>query len=60
MLRIIEPNAADSGLLVPAWDFYGTRTIKYIDGAENATSSNMILLSVNAIDGTIIDLSKGY
>ena len=60
MLRIIEPNAADSGLLVPAWNFYGTRTIKYIDGAENATSSNMILLSVNAIDGTIIDLSKGY
>lgn len=58
-LRIIEQNADErQGLLVPVWNFYGTRSRQY--GDEEDTTSKMILLSVNAIDGTIIDISKGY
>lgn len=58
-LRIIEQNANErQGLLVPVWNFYGTRSRQY--GDEEDTTSKMILLSVNAIDGTIIDISKGY
>lgn len=58
-IRVIEQNAKErQGLLVPAWNFYGTRTRQ--SGEDRDTTSKMILLSVNAIDGTIIDVSKGY
>mgnify|MGYP001041693424 CR=1 FL=1 len=58
-MRIVEQDAGKSGLLVPVWNFYGTRTLEYNDGADN-TTSNIILLCINAIDGSIIDIQKGY
>lgn len=58
-VRVIEQNADDrQGLLVPAWNFYGTRIRQ--SGENHDTTSKMILLSVNAVDGTIIDISRGY
>lgn len=58
-VRVIEQNADErQGLLVPVWNFYGTRSCQY--GDEEDTTSKMILLSVNAVDGTIIDISRGY
>ncbi len=55
--RIAEQDRNGSGLLVPAWDFFGTVT------DENGNTKNdpyASLLTVNAIDGSIIDRGMGY
>lgn len=55
--RISEADSYDTGLLVPVWNFIGTRSgdeelYKYQD-----TES---LLTINAIDGSVIDGELGY
>ena len=63
--RIAEQNELGKGMLVPVYCFYGTdsftRTVKdaYHDFSEVSYSSH-ILLILNAIDGSVIDPSKGY
>lgn len=62
--RISEPDNFDSGLLVPVWDFYGDLTTSY-GGAEAIDTSkenktNTCMLTINAIDGTVIDRELGY
>ena len=52
--RISEADSYDTGLLVPVWDFEGKVTNEY--GQENAGS----IMTINAIDGSIIDRSLGY
>ena len=42
--------------LIPVWDFFGERTMRDDRFAEHNNS----LLTINAIDGTIIDRSYGY
>lgn len=42
--------------LVPVWDFIGSRTI----GQEYCNETNDSLLTINAIDGTVIDRDYGY
>ena len=42
--------------LVPVWDFFGERTI----GRERYHIHNWSYLTINAIDGTIIDRDLGY
>lgn len=60
--RIMEQNNIGYGLFVPAWDFYGT--MAYHDSEEKADSfleqSDKPILIINAIDGSVIDLDKGY
>jgi hypothetical protein len=61
--RITETNADHSGLLVPAWTFMGDETDQcvYIDDTQGTNVRNhKTLLTVNTIDGTIIDLGVGY
>jgi hypothetical protein len=62
--RISEQNALGYGLLVPVWNFYGMQQDSYTgDNGETVSVSSTIMtsmLSINAIDGTIIDLSLGY
>lgn len=53
--RISEKDSFDTGLLVPVWDFIGTRTDQYGNEVRGA-----ILMSINAIDGSVIDRSLGY
>ena len=63
--RIYEPSKdAHTGLLVPVWDFFGTRKIEseydgdsYSDTTDYPTWS---YLTINAVDGSIIDRSLGY
>jgi hypothetical protein len=65
--RIMEQGGgAGKGLFVPVWDFYGSITplpnpsgIIISDGG-NAEDRVRNLMTVNAVDGTIIDLAKGY
>lgn len=58
LVRVTEKDNNQYGILVPAWDFFGTYDegngypIGY-DGYES-------LLTINAIDGSIIDRSIGY
>ncbi len=72
LLRVREQNGDDtSGLLVPAWIFYGhsvgtdetgykSYDLTPYGGASRWPQAPITLLAINAIDGTIIDLSKGY
>lgn len=53
--RISEKDSFDTGLLVPVWDFIGTKTDQYGNEVHDA-----IIMSVNAIDGTVIDKDLGY
>lgn len=42
--------------LTPVWNFYGN----YDDSANNIRSSVLPLLTVNATDGTVVDIEYGY
>ena len=46
LMRILEPNTMDTGVIIPVWDFYG--------------QSGETYLTINAIDGSIIDRRVGY
>lgn len=61
--RIYDPvTDNDTGLMVPVWDFFGGFDCKGEgyddkDGGERSTQSYM---TINAIDGTVIDREVGY
>ena len=55
--RVAEQNRSGSALLVPAWDFFGTISdFNGISRSDYGTS----LITINAIDGNIIDRGLGY
>lgn len=58
LMRIRAKNSQDDGLLIPVWDFYGTVTIA--NNGDETTMKRTILLSLNAIDGSLIDRELGY
>lgn len=60
LVRVSEQNATENGLLIPAWRFYGEKRVEY--SGENALNSSEYgcFLTVNAIDGSVIDIQKGY
>lgn len=62
LTRVTEQNKRDSGLLVPVWDFFGT--VNYISQKNGQTvtmpDGPVPVLTVNAIDGSIINRSLGY
>jgi hypothetical protein len=57
--RIAEQNSFENGLLIPAWNFYGKKTETFSDGYSQSVVSNS-MMTINAIDGTVIDILKGY
>jgi hypothetical protein len=46
LMRVLEPDSLDSGVIIPVWDFYGPSGETY--------------LTINAIDGSTIDRTAGY
>lgn len=52
--RISEKDSFDTGLVVPVWDFEG----KIVDEYGREKTGN--ILSINAIDGTVINRELGY
>lgn len=61
--RVTEENAIEYGLVIPVWNFYG----EYVSEYEWATFSSKppydlpgALLTINAVDGSVIDPQKGY
>lgn len=61
--RIYDPSAdCDTGILVPVWDFFGGFDSDF-EGQVSENSgehSTQSFLTVNAIDGTVIDRGLGY
>lgn len=53
--RISEADSFDTGLLVPVWDFMGTVTNEMYGQKEYRS-----VLTINAVDGSIIDRELGY
>jgi len=64
LMRIRSKDNFNEGLLVPVWDFWGTRYGELQDEAYRAAVYDgkrySIQLTVNAIDGTVIDRDLGY
>ena len=67
--RIYEPATdSKSGVLVPVWDFFGSFEGFYteeqqVQGAPETFGNydtNMSYLTINAIDGSVIDRGLGY
>lgn len=55
--RISEQDNYDTGLMVPVWDFKGTVT--YQSGGTSIVTYGSVM-TINAIDGTIVDRELGY
>ncbi|MCL1881514.1 MAG: DUF6034 family protein [Oscillospiraceae bacterium] len=58
--RVTEQNNIDGGLLVPAWDFWGDIDPPLRQEVWFAHSIEPPMLTINAIDGSVIDLKRGF
>ena len=60
--RIARKNSITSGLLVPTWNFYGTGVCARSGESfpYNGDDKVSLILSINAVDGTVIDPLQGY
>ena len=70
LMRVLQPNS-DEYLLIPVWDFFGEEIYQYSEDANTQyilDNNNQIVekrelisyLTINAIDGSIIDRGQGY
>lgn len=60
MMRVTEPNARDHGLLIPVWDLWGSLTTTNNNGEQSVFYEFESLLTINALDGTVINRQLGY
>jgi hypothetical protein len=60
LTRITEQDKRNSGLLVPCWDFIGDTVVTTDGKTKTKTDANEPILTVNAIDGSVINRSLGY
>ncbi len=64
LARVRIKDAKDDYMLIPVWDVYGYNdaTSPYISGKAKTNPQDLIetLLTVNAMDGSVIDRSLGY
>lgn len=62
--RIYDPKADNSsGVLVPVWDFFGGYDVDSKNGytvRDDGKDSRNTCMTINAVDGTIIDRAFGY
>ena len=61
--RIYDPMSDNSaGTLVPVWDFFGSLDVGLEDtlARDSQGCFTRSLLTINAIDGTVIDRELGY
>lgn len=60
-MRVIDQPGAQEGTMIPVWDFFGRQIIIYDNGEEMAgLGAYESQLTINAMDGTIIDRGVGY
>lgn len=59
--RVAQPDNIDGGLLVPVWSFYGSiLCTRSEDSFDHVFDHAMPFLTLNAVDGNLIDPMKGY
>ena len=63
--RIYDPDTDNtSGILVPVWDFFGTKERLVNEESGNSRTKEGIpdqsFLTINAANGTMVDRSLGY
>ena len=63
--RIYDPTKdSETGLLVPVWDFFGGFDVEDMEGSssrkDSGEHSTRSYITINAIDGTLIDRGLGY
>ena len=58
IMRIKAKGSFDEGLLVPVWDFWGHSVWEW--QGETSDFGEEIVLTINAIDGSMIDRELGY
>ena len=59
LMKIAEKDNIEGGLVIPVWDFIGTQEINFF-GIKDGGDADYTFLTINAIDGTVIDRSLGY
>jgi hypothetical protein len=57
LMRVLKQGKNGSGILIPVWNYYGT----YHQSNEQEKDKTVkCVLTINAIDGSIIDVYQGY
>ena len=59
LMKIDEKDNNEASLVIPIWDFIGTQD-NLIFGIKDGGDADYSFLTINAIDGSIIDRSVGY
>ena len=57
---VLSGNGADSYVLIPVWDFFGYMDESYSDKTQIETALGRSYMTINAIDGSVIDRIVGY
>ncbi len=61
LMRITGKDSRDTGLMIPVWDFIGDLITVPDEGEPSKVSGGPdSLLTINAIDGSVIDRGLGY
>jgi hypothetical protein len=62
MSRVTERDVRGEGLLIPVWDFIGDVVMTYTNGGQTRQMKleDWDLLTVNAVNGDVIDRNLGY
>ena len=60
LFRVRDNGNSRTGLLVPTWIFYGDEGLSMNGSDSYSPGPPYILLAINAIDQTIIDVTQGY
>ena len=60
-MRVRQKDTSEY-ILLPVWDFYGTTTYHYSDSRPPEVNNNgfMAIVTINAIDGSVVDRKLGY
>ncbi|MDE6890199.1 MAG: hypothetical protein K2P50_00165, partial [Lachnospiraceae bacterium] len=61
-MRVMEKGNTKEARMIPVWDFFGKETLRYPDMDEPYIMDwpYESWLTINALDGTIIDRGLGY
>lgn len=59
-MRVSEENSFETGLLVPVWEFNGTKRDNITGSKAGSTDVKENLMTINGIDGTVVDQMLGY
>ena len=64
LMMTLEKDKQDSYIMIPVWDYIGDinydQELTAQDGYPIEGEKNVAILTINAIDGTIIDREQGY